>query len=171
MKPAAVQFETTLSISKKYRTNRFKQRDVLAKWRASGLSQAAFCRQEGIPEWQLSNWKRREMTMSAAPPKPRRRKENTTSPDSSIEFAAVEESSHSPNQRNGAQKGVAEFVPLFPQNTDAKIEEEVLEAMRAARQTPVAELCFGEVCIRIWRGTDQDTLRMLFQLLKENSLC
>lgn len=37
------------------------RRDVVAKWRASGLSQAEFCRREGIPEWALSEWKRREV--------------------------------------------------------------------------------------------------------------
>lgn len=31
---------------------------IVAKWRASGLSQAEFCRQEGLAQWQLSEWKR-----------------------------------------------------------------------------------------------------------------
>lgn len=44
--------------------NEFYQRDMVSKWRASGLSQAEFCRQEGIPEWSLSQWKRREESNS-----------------------------------------------------------------------------------------------------------
>jgi hypothetical protein len=31
---------------------------AVAKWKASGLSQAEFCRREGLQEWQLSDWKR-----------------------------------------------------------------------------------------------------------------
>ena len=33
---------------------------MVLKWRDSGLSQAEFCRKHGIPEWSLSQWKRRE---------------------------------------------------------------------------------------------------------------
>ncbi len=47
---------------------------VVAKWKASGLSQAEFCRQENIPEWKLSNWKRSEARRKSyqARQKPRR---------------------------------------------------------------------------------------------------
>lgn len=31
---------------------------AVAKWKASGLSQADFCRHEGLAQWQLSEWKR-----------------------------------------------------------------------------------------------------------------
>ena len=31
----------------------------VAKWRASGLSMAAFCREQGLPYWQLVQWRRR----------------------------------------------------------------------------------------------------------------
>jgi hypothetical protein len=37
-----------------------KRKALVAKWRSSGLTQAAFCRQEGLQEWELSNWKRRQ---------------------------------------------------------------------------------------------------------------
>lgn len=39
----------------------------MAKWRASGLTQAEFCRREGIPEWKLSGWKRREQKIGKEP--------------------------------------------------------------------------------------------------------
>jgi hypothetical protein len=35
-----------------------KKRAAVAKWKASGLSQAEFCRREGLEQWQLSEWKR-----------------------------------------------------------------------------------------------------------------
>lgn len=31
---------------------------TVAKWKASGLSQAEFCRREGYQQWQLSEWRR-----------------------------------------------------------------------------------------------------------------
>jgi hypothetical protein len=37
-----------------------RQLQAVAKWRSSGLTQAEFCRREGLKEWQLSNWKRLE---------------------------------------------------------------------------------------------------------------
>lgn len=46
--------------SRSKRTNEFLRRDMVSKWRSSGLSQAEFCRKEGIPEWSLSQWKRIE---------------------------------------------------------------------------------------------------------------
>jgi hypothetical protein len=34
-------------------------REVLRRWQASGLSQAAFCRQRKIPIWRFTWWKKR----------------------------------------------------------------------------------------------------------------
>lgn len=31
---------------------------IVARWKASGLSQAEYCRREGLQQWQLSEWKR-----------------------------------------------------------------------------------------------------------------
>jgi len=31
---------------------------AVAKWKASGLSQAEFCRREGYQQWQISEWRR-----------------------------------------------------------------------------------------------------------------
>lgn len=45
---------------RKYSTE-WQQREAVDRWRASGLSQAGFCRREGISEWALSEWKRREL--------------------------------------------------------------------------------------------------------------
>jgi transposase-like protein len=50
---------------RKFRTE-WERQDVVAKWRASGLSQADFCRQEGIQQWQLSWWKRHAGTNAQA---------------------------------------------------------------------------------------------------------
>jgi transposase-like protein len=50
--------EKPLSTVSKYSEQ--ERRKFVAEWRTSGLSQAAFCRREGIEEWRLSNWKRSE---------------------------------------------------------------------------------------------------------------
>ncbi len=34
-------------------------REIIAQWQASGLSMAAFCRQEGVPDKRFFWWKRR----------------------------------------------------------------------------------------------------------------
>ena len=36
-----------------------ERREVLVRWRESGLSAAAFCRREGIPYWKFGAWKKR----------------------------------------------------------------------------------------------------------------
>jgi hypothetical protein len=48
-----------LARKRKYSTE-WQRRDVVERWKASGLSQAEFCRKENIPEWALSAWKRLE---------------------------------------------------------------------------------------------------------------
>lgn len=35
-----------------------QKHEFVLRWRASGLSQAEFCRSEDVPEWALSQWKR-----------------------------------------------------------------------------------------------------------------
>lgn len=49
-----------------------ERRGFVAKWRASGLTQAEFCRREGIKEWELSTWKRSEQKIvrNGKPPEP-----------------------------------------------------------------------------------------------------
>ncbi|MGH9440131.1 MAG: IS66 family insertion sequence element accessory protein TnpA [Terriglobia bacterium] len=41
-----------------HRTQARKKIVTVNKWKASGLSQAEFCRREGLQQWQLSEWKR-----------------------------------------------------------------------------------------------------------------
>ena len=38
---------------------RERWQELLRRWRASGLSQAEFCRRRGVPVWKLAWWKRR----------------------------------------------------------------------------------------------------------------
>jgi K+-sensing histidine kinase KdpD len=71
------------------------------------------------------------------------------------------------------------FVSLRVANADAlpaepptvSTDDTVQEILRSARRNPIAEICFGETSIRIWRGADRDTVCMLLQALKESSLC
>jgi len=49
---------------------RERWRELLRRWRASGLSQAAFCRRRGIPAWKLA-WRKRRLGETAAAERPR----------------------------------------------------------------------------------------------------
>lgn len=46
--------------SRSKRTNEFFRRDMVSKWKASGLTQAEFCRKHGLDENRLSRWKKSE---------------------------------------------------------------------------------------------------------------
>jgi len=61
-------------LREKDRSGQSERSAVVAKWKASGLSQAEFCRQEDFPEWKLSNWKRAEARRKSYHPRqmPRR---------------------------------------------------------------------------------------------------
>jgi len=41
-------------------------RATVERWKASGLTQAEFCRREGVKEWSLSDWRRRLARRDAA---------------------------------------------------------------------------------------------------------
>jgi hypothetical protein len=53
-----------------------QRREVVARWRASGLSQRAFCRQDCIPEWVLSTWKRLDGKSNILVPTQKKRQES-----------------------------------------------------------------------------------------------
>lgn len=38
---------------------RRRWQELLGRWQASGLSQAAFCRRHGVPVWKMAWWKKR----------------------------------------------------------------------------------------------------------------
>ena len=48
-------------------------RDVIRRWQRSGLSQAAFCRQEKLKAYQLSHWKRKLLGLPRGPSRARRK--------------------------------------------------------------------------------------------------
>jgi hypothetical protein len=55
-----------------------ERRGFVAKWQASGMSQAEFCRREGIQEWELSNWKRRELKIQRGDAKSQTQRKKAT---------------------------------------------------------------------------------------------
>jgi hypothetical protein len=131
------------------------------------LSQAAFCRREGILEWQLSSWKCRELRIEGKTPSQKAKtKPLSYVKSNSIEFAAVDEPALSRQQERASTKP-AKFVPLVPE----KEESAGRDILRDARRTPVAEICFGEVSVRIWRGADQETMRLVLNAVKEFYSC
>lgn len=59
-------------------------RATVERWKASGLTQAEFCRREGLQDWSLSEWRRRLARIDAAD-----RGRRTEREKPSIEFAPV----------------------------------------------------------------------------------
>lgn len=146
-------------------TNEFYQRDAVNRWRASGLSQAAFCRREGITEQQFSNWKCRELRKAEAASKPNSRAKRKQVQRGGIEFAAVDEQLV-PEQGNGIMQP-AVFVPLVPE----KFATAERDTLGYPKRTPVAEICFGDLSVRVWRGADQETMRLIMEAVKEFYRC
>lgn len=67
-------------------------RDVLAQWRASGLTRAAFCRQRGISYHTLTYWKER----LAHPPQARAVRREQPAGAQFVELAALVPRAHAP---------------------------------------------------------------------------
>lgn len=130
------------------------------------MSQAAFCRQEGIPEWALSNWKRREVSAAEAVSKPKSGKRQYRKRNKNVEFATAGEQTPEMRKQN-AHPEFAAFVPLrtATETTAAR------DIPRDAGRIPVAEICFGEVSVRIWRGADKETVSAVLDSLKEYYTC
>ena len=143
------------------------RRDVVATWRASGLSQAEFCRQKGIQEWQLSEWKRREARAVGKHSRPAQRK-GKSSRAAGIEFAAAGEEMDSSMAEQIPMPKVGPFVPLVPRQPN-----ESRKGVRGKEEhVPVAaEIRFSGLVVRVFSGADQETLRALLQTLQECSLC
>lgn len=141
-----------MSRHKKY-TTEWHRLDAVERWRRSGLSQAAFCRQEGISENSLSNWKQKALGKSVDKAKgketPSRRRKSA-----SVEVAAASEQAALP------PLPVA-FVPLVPERKPSNGKE----------TGPAAEITFAGFCLRVFPGVDVDTLRALLQVMKEAGTC
>lgn len=69
----------------KYSTEELR-RQLITKWKESGLSQAAFCKNEEMPEWALSAWKRRYTPAASNSPRPKAAKKKL-SPQAQIRKA------------------------------------------------------------------------------------
>jgi hypothetical protein len=146
------------------RTQR-KQREAVAKWQASGLSQAEFCRREGIPQWSLSEWKRRyrkeQQGIRAGSPRARRR-----TPFTNVEFAAIDEPSETALANNNSEgRSVKTFIPVVPHALNKLIDQ----SRAGTDGSVVAELVIsgGSMRIDVLSGADANTLRNLLTVLME----
>lgn len=125
----------------------------MERWEASGLSQAEFCRKEGIPAWKLSEYKRRKRNRDRQ--RERRRKARVQS----IESASVDE----PAKRERSLQGRAQpFVPVIPLIANTEVP-----AVIDGRQVVAAISWNDSLRIDVLSGADVATLRRLFLALKE----
>lgn len=134
----------------------------MVRWRASGLSQAQFCRDEGIPEWALSTWKlNQERSEQKQQSKVRRNKRSMMA---GVEFAAVGEQP----MRSGPGKADAmPFVSLIPRVA----ESPSAGALPNKPASQIIEVIFAGSIVRIFPGADVDAIRALLQALSEYSTC
>jgi len=144
-----------------------KRQKIVTEWRDSGLSQAEFCRQKGISQWQLSDWKRREAPATGKNPKPSKRKA-TKLGAAGIEFAAADLEMDSSFLEQIPSPKVGSFVPIVP-----SVLELALKGIRThgKHELVSAEIQFGGMTLRIFSGADRETPRALLQTLQECSLC
>lgn len=146
---------------KKY-TTEWHRRDAVAKWRASGLSQAEFCRREGIAECSLSAWKLRDERAKSKPV----RKPLPAKPASAVsaKVAEVPHANALPVADTGKEPMTASFVSVIPRRSNNSVPP-------ACPGNPVAEITFAGSTVRVFAGTEIDTLRMLLQVLTECLPC
>lgn len=144
-----------MSRQRKYNTE-WHRRDAVERWQKSGLSQAEFCRKEGISENTLSSWKLRELGRNEEKSKTKRQPHKRAAKSANIEFAAIKESVTKP-----AALTAATFVPLV-QRTALAITKDA---------GPAAEIMFASFSIRVFPRADAEILRTLLQVAKELSEC
>ncbi len=140
-----------------------RRRDLVGKWKESGLSQAEFCRQEGIPEWRLSEWKRRVVRAAgilSQMKKGKRKPRATSGKSAAVEDSATAKITEAPNPKIGP------FMPLVPVPANGARK---LRGMNYI--SPVAEIQLDGMVVRIFPGADHETLRALLHVLQEVSLC
>lgn len=120
---------------------------TVAQWKASGLSQAEFCRREGLQQWQLSEWKRyvevRERRKEEAQGQPAEASTGRSPGARKRTEAANLRTSRT--ERNG---GVTERRPFVP----VRLVDVVAEGSRDTGNTAASSFgCVLEVVLRCGR--------------------
>ncbi len=131
-------------VSQAVKSRRLQQQfGTVQRWKESGLSQAAFCRTEGIREQQLSMWKKQFAI----------REGHKEVQESFVALKVVE-------QPNVVQtpSGCGDIGPSAG-TTSGDVQP-----------VAVAKLCCGETVVTVFAGADVETLRALFVVLKERWL-
>lgn len=153
---------------------------VVAKWKASGLSQAEFCRQEDIPEWKLSNWKRAEARRKSyqARQKPRRNLLGRDWHSIVSGFAASGLTVADYCQKNGISptsfkrarvKLARQAQKETAQNSAAIVDNPFVEIRARAERTPIAErnalelILPGGAKVRV---TEETPMHLLSKVIK-----
>lgn len=138
---------------KRERANRSKvysadeQRRFVELWRSSGLRQVEFCKQQGIKEWQLSNWK----TRPARKARGSRQQESKTQ-FAEVEFGEIYKDSRDVAPVQAANVASAEMSAQMPPEVTCKV---------------VAEIRLQEAVISIFDGANSYTVREIISALME----
>lgn len=131
-------------------TTERRRREIVDKWRSSGLSQAEFCRKEGIKESALSYWKIRSQRSKERQLQSGRR---TRARQKTVE-------------KSGAEPGSSAFVSIISPLPSASNNL----AASSSSGAPVAEIIVAGSTLRVFPGIDVDTIRALLLVLNECSI-
>lgn len=138
-------------------SDEWQQRDIVARWRASGLSQAEFCRQEGLEQWQLSEWKRKVAREDGVKPSSNAAFRNREAENTSHEF----KSQH--KLPGGPQHGVK----------NQRLERETVAKWRASGLSQ-AEFCrqqgLQEHTLSQWKRREERNNDLVARAAKEKAI-
>ena len=153
-----------MAVRKNTRLETLKRRAV-EKWKASGLTQAEFCRREGIPEWKFSNWKCSLQRTDEARAKPNRKQAKGTG-GRGVEFAAIGELGNSSHKHQASGWSKEPFVPLVVPGLRAPHGQVAGET----DSTVTVQIFFSRPAVQVvLSGTRSETLRDLLAALMEFS--
>lgn len=117
-------------------------RSLLDKWKESGLSQAEFCRREGLKEWNFSAWK-----LKLARKETKGRNSDQDCAQRQVEFAPVR---------------IVEAEPMT-----SRAHGNQMNSVGNEGRGVIAEIAFGGGYVRVFAGADLEILNSLLTALKE----
>lgn len=114
-------------------------REILARWKASGLSQAAFCRLEGLNENSFSSWK-------------------SIIADRDLELKREKAALRKAERETDLKPETPSFVPLILAGADRPPSKQ---------QNAVVEIRLPGAAVLVYQGVDAETLRTVMLAYRE----
>lgn len=138
--------------------------DAVRRWEVSGLSQAAFCKNEGVAAWRFSGFKRKLYQLESKRKAGARQRQNQRPARTKfvqVEFAEASESDQYelPWLQSKYAEGQASSLPCDERR-------EILDPRKQSTKV-IAEILLGGWQIRVHAGADVNTLKNLLRAVVE----